>query len=157
VIGRRLRAIATATLMVVPLLACVPAAHGAPTRVDVRATVHLLPGGGATMLQRGAFKGVPFGSGTASMRSTIGAGKGATFRFEFVTARGTVRGTGDVAVSFRGSTVAYDGTASITQGTGAFSAIRARRLHVGGSGPVTGETFTVRFTGQLERTAVGAR
>jgi hypothetical protein len=149
-IGRCLRAIATAALIVTALQACVPAAHGAPARVDVRATVRLLPGGGATMLQRGAFKGAPFGSGTASMRSTIGAGKGATFRFEFVTARGTVRGTGDVAVSFRGATVAYDGTASITQGTGALSSTRARRLRVGGSGPVTGETFTVRFTGQLD-------
>jgi hypothetical protein len=150
VIGRRLRAIATVTLTVVPMLACVPAAHSTPPRVDVRATMHLLPGGGATTLQRGPFKGAPFGSGTASVRATVGANNGVTFRLEFVTKRGTVRGTGKATVTFQGTTIAYDGTASITQGTGAFSSTRARKLHVYGSGPVTGETFTVRFTGQLD-------
>jgi hypothetical protein len=147
----RFRRLLAAVLVSAAVLASAsgpPPADGALAPFDVRATVRLLPGGGATLLQRGRFAGAPLGRGTVSLRTTLGAGRGATFRFEMVTARGSVRGTGDVAVGFRGSTVIYRGTASITQGTGALRRIRARGLRVAGSGPASGETFAVRLTGR---------
>jgi hypothetical protein len=148
----RPRRLAAAVLVTAALLASAsgpPAADGALAPLDVRATVRLLPGGGATLLQRGTFSGTPLGRGTPSLRTTLGTGRGATFRFQMVTARGSVRGTGDVAVGFRGSSVTYRGTASITQGTGALRRVRGRALRVAGSGPASGETFAVRLTGRV--------
>jgi hypothetical protein len=147
----RLRRLLAAVLVSAAALASAsapPTADGALAPLDVRARVRLLPGGGATLLQRGTFAGAPLGRGTLSLRTTLGAGRGATFRFQMVTARGSVRGTGDVAVSFRGTMVTYRGTASITEGTGALRGVRARGLLVAGSGPVSGETFAVHLTGR---------
>jgi hypothetical protein len=117
--------------------------------LDVRATVALSAGGGATMLQRGTFAGAPLGRGRVSLRTTIGRGRGATFRFELATPRGSVRGTGDVALIFRGSTVVYRGTARITAGTGAFAAVRGSGRRVDGRGALAGERFAVRLTGRV--------
>jgi hypothetical protein len=117
--------------------------------LDVRATVALSAGGGATMLQQGTFAGAPLGRGRVSLRTTIGRGRGATFRFELATPRGSVRGTGDVALTFRGSTVVYRGTARITAGTGAFARVRGDRLRVDGRGALDGERFAVRLAGRV--------
>jgi hypothetical protein len=121
------------------------AAAGRP--LDITADVKLVPGGGAILKQRGTFAGAPFGKGTLTLRTTVGAGDGATFSFELFNARGRVHGAGNVALDFKGATISYHGTAKITQGSGAYKNVRARRLRVSGSGPLSGETFHVRLTG----------
>ena len=122
-------------------------AESAGRRLDITADVRLIPGGGATLRQRGAFAGAPLGRGTLTLRTTIGDGDGATFSFELVNARGSVHGAGNVALDFKGTTIVYSGTAKITHGAGAFRNVRARALRVSGSGPLSGETFKVRLTG----------
>jgi hypothetical protein len=54
--------------------------------------------------------------------------------------------TADVSL-IPGSTISYHGTAKITEGSGAYRSVRAHRLRVSGSGPLSGETFHVRLTG----------
>jgi hypothetical protein len=117
--------------------------------LDIRANVALADGGGATMLQRGTFAGAPLGRGRVALRTTIGRGRGATFRFELANGRGSVRGSGDVALIFHGSTITYRGTARITSGTGAFARMRARALRVDGRGAIGGARFAVTLTGDV--------
>ena len=123
------------------------AAESAGRRLDITANVRQVAGGGATLRQHGSFAGSPLGKGTVTLRTTIGAGAGATFSFELVNARGSVHGAGNVALEFKDATIIYSGTAKITDGAGAFRNVRARDLHVSGSGPLSGETFKVRLTG----------
>jgi hypothetical protein len=125
------------------------AAASAARPLDIAADVTLVPGGGAILKQRGTFSGSPLGKGTVTLRTTIGAGSGATFSFEMFNARGRVHGSGDVALDFKGSTIIYHGTAKITKGRGAFRTLRARRLRVSGSGPLSGETFHVALAGPV--------
>jgi hypothetical protein len=146
----RRHAIALLALLIVGLAAGTRASDASTVRaLDIRADVALSDGGGATMLQRGTFAGTPLGRGNVRLRTAIGRGRGATFRFEFANRRGTVRGTGDVALDFRGSTITYRGTARITAGTGAFGRMRAQDLRVYGRGTVGGERFAVRLTGRV--------
>jgi hypothetical protein len=133
------------------LAACVaPATAAAATRpLDITSKLRLLDDGGGTLNQRGEFNGAPLGRGTVTLKTDVGKGSGATFTFKMVNRHGQVFGSGDVRLTFRGSTVTYRGTAKITSGNGAFARYRASRLTVSGSGPLTGETFTVRLTGSV--------
>jgi hypothetical protein len=124
-----------------------PAATAAGQRVDIAADLTLIPGGGAVLRQRGTFAGAPLGKGTLTLRTTVGGGDGATFSFEMFNARGKIHGSGNVALDFKGATISYHGTAKITQGSGAYKSVRASRLRVSGSGPLSGETFHVRLAG----------
>jgi hypothetical protein len=117
---------------------------------DVTASVRLVPGKGATLIQKGTFSGTPVGRGKIRLRTRLGQGDGATFSFVMRTRRGTLHGSGSVALDFRTETVVYNGSADITQGSGAFSGSRARGLRVSGSGPLHGSTgFIFRLSGRL--------
>ncbi len=59
-----------------------------------------------------------------------------------------VEGRGNVALTFRGTTIIYRGRADIVAASGAYRTLRARGLAVTGSGPISGETFAVRITGR---------
>jgi len=127
-----------------------PEPAGSATRqLDVSGTVRLLPGGGAVMHQRGTFSGSPLGSGNIALSTRIGTGAGATFTFDMTNGRGSVHGTGNVALGFPGTQITYKGSAKITAGSGAFRTMRASNLKVSGSGQLTGETFKVRLTGTV--------
>jgi hypothetical protein len=125
-----------------------PAAHSAQ-QLDVSGNVRLLPGGGATLRQRGSFSGVPLGSGTLNVTTDVGRGRGALVRFVMTNRRGSISGTGDVRVTFRGSQVIYDGSARITGGTGAFQRIRGTGLRVSGRGDLSGSRFAVHLAGRI--------
>jgi hypothetical protein len=148
---------ATRTLLTVAALACVaaaglarpPAAPAVTSELDVAASVRLIPGRGATLAQRGTFTGAPLGRGSIRLSTRLGQGSGAVFSFVMSTRRGTLRGSGNIALSFSGSTVGYSGTASITQGTGAFARYRARGLRVSGREQSDADTFRFRMTGRV--------
>jgi hypothetical protein len=130
--------------------AAVPATAGsAVQRLDVRANVKMLPGGGATTLQEGTFTGAPLGGGRVRVRTTVGQGRGSTMIFVLSNRRGSVSGRGDVAVNFKGSLILYKGTATITRGTGAYRSMRARHLRVSGHGEISSETFLVALAGRV--------
>jgi hypothetical protein len=139
------------------LLGCLAAAASTPSPAvaaeqafDVTASVRLVPGKGATLIQRGTFSGTPVGRGTIRLRTRLGQGDGATFSFVMRTRRGTLHGSGSVALDFRGQTVVYHGTADITHGGGAYAGHRARGLRVSGSGPLHGDRgFSFRLAGRL--------
>lgn len=124
-------------------------AHGAVRPLSIDGRVHMLPGGGSTLLQRGTFSGTPLGNGRLDVRTAIGRGRGALVNFLMTTSRGSVRGFGNVAVTFRGSMVIYHGTARIARGSGAFRGMRARRLRVSGRGELSGNTFAVHIRGRV--------
>ena len=127
-----------------------PAAHSdAGRRLDVTATVRMVPGGGATLIQKGTFRGAPLGRGTVRVSTQVGKGRGSVVRFTMRNSGGSVTGSGDVAVTFKGSQILYSGTAKITSGSGRFSHMRAGGLHVSGHGEVSGEKFVVRLTGRV--------
>jgi hypothetical protein len=126
------------------LFAAAPAtASSGATKVEIRATVHLVPARGATLVQKGTFSGAPLGRGSVTVRTTIGAGRGAKVAFVMSNRRGTARGTGNCAVEFKGTQIIYHGTAQITGGTGAFRGLRVRGLKVSGHGDIAGESFIV--------------
>jgi hypothetical protein len=139
------------------LLGCLGAAASTPSPAvaadqafDVTASVRLVPGKGATLIQRGTFSGTPVGRGKIRLRTRLGQGDGATFSFVMRTRRGTLHGSGSVALVFRSDTVHYHGSADITQGGGAYSGNRARGLRVSGNGPLHGDHgFTFRLSGRL--------
>jgi hypothetical protein len=128
-----------------------PVAHVAAARpFNIRATVKMLTGqgGGGTLLQAGTFTGAPLGRGKVSVRTFVGQGRGSVVRFVLTTSRGVVRGTGDCAVSFRGTKILYKGTAKVTGGSGAYRGLHGGGLRVSGSGEISGD-FTVLLTGRL--------
>jgi hypothetical protein len=144
---RRLRLPAIACALA--LTAAWPAAaDSAVQSVNIRATVRMLPGGGATLLQEGTFAGAPLGRGNVRVRTHVGAGRGSVVSFVLSNSRGSVRGSGDVAVTFKGSLILYRGTAKISGGTGAFRGLRARSLRVSGRGDIAGERFVVNLAGR---------
>jgi EAL domain-containing protein/diguanylate cyclase with GGDEF domain len=112
-------------------------------------TVRLGADDGVTLRQSGSFAGAPLGRGSLRMRTRVGQGRGAVVTFALANGRGSVRGRADVALTFRGANISYDGRATITAGTGAFRALRARGLRVTGRGELAGETFAVRLTGRV--------
>ena len=79
--------------------------------------------------------------------TAVGYGSGARVSFRMLNRRGQIWGTGDVKLTFRGSRVAYDGTARITGGSGAFRNFRGSGLRLTGGGDLTGTRFPLRLTG----------
>lgn len=116
---------------------------------DIRANVKMLPGGGSSLVQAGTFTGAPLGRGKVRVRTFVGQGRGSVVRFRLWNARGSVTGTGDCAVKFKGSEILYSGTARITGGTGAFRGMHGSGLRVSGRGELSGEHFAVRVTGRV--------
>ena len=84
-----------------------------------------------------------------TLQTKLGSGSGATFTFKMFNRHGQVFGSGDLKLSFKGSTVIYKGTAKITSGNGAYARYRAGGLKFEGSGPLSGETFKVRLSGSV--------
>ena len=127
-----------------------PAGRAAGARpLDIRATVRLGADDGVTLRQSGTFAGAPLGRGSLRMSTRVGLGCGAVVSFVLANGRGSVRGRADVALTFRGASISYDGRASIASGTGAFRGLRASGLRVTGRGEVAGDTFAVRITGRV--------
>jgi len=145
-VTRRLRLAALACS--VGVAAAVPATATSATAVRIHATVHMLPGGGATVLQRGTFSGAPLGRGTVRVTTHVGQGRGSVVDFVLTNGRGSVRGTGDCAITFKGSQILYRGTARFTRGSGAYRKLRASRLTVSGRGDLDGGKFIVDITGR---------
>ena len=144
-----LRRLAVSLAGALLLSAALPAGAGSAQRLNIRASVRMLPGGGSTLLQAGTFSGAPLGRGTVRVRTFVGKGRGSVVRFELRNRRGSVRGTGDCAVNFKGSLILYRGTANITSGTGAFRRLRARGLLVTGRGELSGDRFSVNLSGRV--------
>ena len=140
---------AVPALVAVLALAFPAAAGSAVRRLDVHATVKMLPGGGATLLQAGTFSGTPLGRGKVRVRTAVGQGRGSVVTFRLYNARGSVTGRGDCAVTFKGSLILYRGVATITGGTGAFRRMRARKLTVSGRGELSSERFAVNLSGRV--------
>jgi hypothetical protein len=124
-------------------------AHGAEAPLNIRAKVHMLAGGRSTLTQAGTFTGAPMGRGNVRVRTNVGRGDGSIISFVFSNGRGTLRGTSDCAVTFKGSQVRYRGTAKITGGTGAYRGMRSSQLRVSGHGELADENFLVSLVGRL--------
>jgi hypothetical protein len=124
-------------------------ASSAQVPLKITAKVHMLAGGGSTLTQAGTFTGAPMGHGKVRVRTNVGRGKASIISFVFSNSRGTLRGTSDCAVTFKGSEVHYRGTATITGGTGAYRGMRSSRLRVNGHGELADENFLVSLAGQL--------
>jgi hypothetical protein len=145
-----LRTSVAALLCLVAAAAAWPASAPAATQsLDVRVSVRTLPGGGATLLQQGTFSGAPLGRGDVRVRTAVGQGRGSVVSFVLSNRRGTVRGTGDVAVTFKGTLILYAGNARITGGTGAYSGMHGDGLRVTGQGELSGEQFFVHLAGRV--------
>jgi hypothetical protein len=117
--------------------------------VNINGSAQVVPGNGTALNQVGTFSGRPLGRGTLRLTTRLGQGKGAAFTFTMTTARGSVSGSGTIALKLGKKVVTYHGTASITSGTGAFARYRARNLHVTGSGGLTAERYPIHLTGSL--------
>jgi hypothetical protein len=124
-------------------------AHSAQVPLKITAKVHMLAGGRSTLTQAGTFTGAPMGHGTVRVRTNVGSSRGSIITFVLSNSRGSLRGTSDCAVTFKGSQVHYRGTAKITGGTGAYRGMRSRRLRVSGHGDLADENFLVYLAGQL--------
>jgi hypothetical protein len=142
------RAVAVATLSAV-CLGLAAAQAQATQRLDISGKVNAPDTRGAKLQQSGPFSGAPLGRGTLKVTTAIGEGKGAVVSFRMFNRRGQVWGTGDVTLTFHGSTVSYDGTARITGGSGEFSRIRGSGLRLKGGGDLAGSQFPLRLTGRV--------
>lgn len=137
-------------ILILAALCAAPAPAQAATRpVDVRATVRTVDSAGTQLVQQGEFSGAPFGRGTAKLAVRVADGGGATFTFKLYNRHGQVHGSGTVALSVRGTSMVYRGTARITRGSGAFARYRANALKLEGSGRISGDEFKVRLTGRV--------
>jgi hypothetical protein len=117
--------------------------------LDLRVSVGLVPGSGATLQYRGTFTGPPLGRGRVNLRSRLGGGGDAMVTYVMATSRGTVSGSASVTLTYSGTTVTYHGTASITEGSGAYRQVRARGLRISGRTGLSAEHATLRLTGQI--------
>jgi len=117
--------------------------------VNINGSARVVPGNGTALNQVGTFNGRPFGQGTLRLTTRLGQGKGAAFTFSMTTSRGSVSGSGTIALALGKKLVTYHGTANITSGTGAFSSYRARNLRVTGRGGLTAKTYPIHLTGSL--------
>ena len=125
-----------------------PAAAGSQP-LDLRVSVSLAPGSGATLQYRGTFTGAPLGRGKVNLRTRLGGDGNATVSYTMSNGRGSISGSAKVTLSYRGSNVSYKGVASITKGTGSYSRLRSRSLHIAGSAGLTAENVTLSLTGPL--------
>lgn len=117
--------------------------------LNLRVTVALVPGSGATLRYRGTFTGSPFGRGTANVRSTITGAGNAQIKFELSNARGSVSGTAKATMTYRKDTVECRGTADITKGSGAYARIRARGLRISGTTSISSKDTTLSLSGTI--------
>jgi hypothetical protein len=137
-------------LMALACLCVLPASAFARSQpVDVQGSARVVPGNGTALNQVGTFTGRPFGQGTLRLTTRLGQGQGAAFTFTLTTSRGSVSGSGTIALKLGKKLVTYHGTANITSGTGAFSSYRARNLHVTGRGGLTAKRYPIHLTGSL--------
>jgi hypothetical protein len=115
-------------------------------RIEETATLELVRREGLTYYQQGRVEGTF--SGTMELRATIG-GPGVLAVFTVTLPEGTIRGKGSAAIRPAGSVVHFNGTASVTSGTGAFAKASAVDLRYAGKGAADGSTATVRLTGRV--------
>ena len=120
-----------------------------PVAVDIQGSARVVPGNGTALKQVGTFSGRPLGQGALRLMTRLGQGRGATFTFSLTTSRGSVSGSGTIALKLGKKLVTYHGTANITSGTGAFRRYRARNLRVTGSGGLTAKRYPIHLTGSL--------
>ena len=125
-----------------------PAAAGTQA-LDLRVSVSLAPGSGATLNYRGTFTGAPLGRGKVDLRTRLGGGGDATVSYTMRTGRGSFSGSANVTLAYQGSTVTYKGIASITKGTGAYRRMRSRTLRISGRAGLTAERVTLRLSGPI--------
>jgi hypothetical protein len=125
-----------------------PAAAGMPP-LDLRVSVSLAPGSGATLHYRGTFTGAPLGRGKVDLRTRLGGGGEATVTYTLSNSRGTMSGSANVTLSYHGSIVTYKGVASITRGTGSYRRVRSRTLRISGRAGLTAETVTLTLAGPI--------
>ena len=125
-----------------------PAAAGSQS-LDLRVSVSLAPGSGATLKYRGTFTGAPLGSGTVSLVTRLGGGGDATVSYTLSNSRGSISGSANVTLAYSGSTVTYTGAASITKGTGAYRRVRSRNLRISGRAGLTAERVTLSLSGPI--------
>jgi hypothetical protein len=124
-----------------------PAPGGSSPPFAVYAKVRLRPQAGADLVQAGTFSGTPLGLGRVVVRTRLNGLGGATVDFLMTNDGGSLRGSGTVAVTFKGTVVSYAGSARILSGTGDYASVRASHLRVQGSGSISGDTFSVAVTG----------
>jgi hypothetical protein len=144
-------------LAVLALCACLPAAASALPQVaaardqqlNLRVTVALVPGSGSKLHYRGTFTGAPFGSGTTDVTTMISGSGAAHLTFTLTTRKGSVRGSADATVSYRGNQVNCKGSASITSGTGAYSRFRASGLRISGTTTDSSQNSTLNLSGKI--------
>jgi len=129
--------------------AIAPSALARSIPIDITGQARVVPGNGTTLKQVGSFTGAPFGGGNMQLTTRIGQGQGATFTFSLSTKRGSVSGSGTIALKFGKTTVSYHGTANITSGAGAYRSYRARNLRVTGNGALTAKNYPIRLSGSL--------
>ncbi len=116
--------------------------------LDLAVSIGLVPGSGSTLTYKGTFTGKPLGHGTVTLGSRLGGG-GATVKYVLTTGLGTISGAGAVKVIYSGSQISYDGTATVTNGTGAYRNVRSRGLRISGSGSATPDRVTLRLAGPI--------
>jgi hypothetical protein len=125
-----------------------PAAAGmAP--LNLRVSVGLAPGSGATLRYRGSFTGAPFGRGRVNLLTKLGGAGNATVTYTLSNRRGSISGAANVTLSYSGSTVTYKGAASITRGTGSYARVRSRALRISGRAGLTAEHVTLSLVGPV--------
>jgi hypothetical protein len=118
-------------------------------RMDLRVTVTLVPGTDSKLHYHGSFTGAPFGSGATDVTTTLTGSGSSHLTFTLTTRRGSVNGSADATVSYRGNTVICRGTAAVTSGTGAYSRYRGRGLRISGTTTTTAEKSTLSLSGTL--------
>jgi hypothetical protein len=129
------------------LLAYPLAADGRAQQMNLRVTVALVPGSGSSLHYRGTFTGPPFGSGKTDVTTTIRGTGTAHISFTLSTKRGSVSGSGDVTVKYRGSSLICNGPARLTSGTGAYASFRANALRISGTTAADAVKTTLKLSG----------
>jgi hypothetical protein len=125
-----------------------PAAAGSQP-LDLRVSVALAPGSGATLQYRGTFTGAPLGRGKVNLRTKLGGDGDATVSYTMSNSRGSISGAANVTLSYSGSTVTYKGAASITRGSGSYRRVRSRSLRISGRAGLTAENVTLTLSGPI--------
>jgi len=126
-----------------------PSALARSVSVNIKGSARVVPGNGTALNQVGTFSGRPLGKGTLRLTTRLGQGKGAVFTFSMTTSRGSVSGSGTIALKLGKKLATYHGTANITSGSGAFRNYRARNLRVTGQGGLTAQRFPIHLIGSL--------
>lgn len=134
-------------LLVLALTAGSAVAVAATRSVSVTANLKTTERDGLRATQKGPVTVTPLGKGTLTLKTFIQKGR-ITASFTARIGRSTIRGkaTGRVEVEGR---MSYDGTATVTGGTGRFKDARARGLKFTGTAPLNGRTSQIRLRGKL--------